>query len=188
MRRQRFAGCARSPRAPGAGIPRRAGEPAGRLEPATIAHFEPTPKPPDASKPYVVWTSAPPEKATPTGSGGVSARILTPRGYAGAGARAGLAWPLLRGRAPPRSRWVRRSKGPEHPPDPLPERTRGTAAAARAVRRPCAQHAQVLTIHRQNQIEALEVAGFHNARAQRREVISTAGGSLPVRASGGSPT
>jgi hypothetical protein len=39
------------------------GEPAGRLEPATIAHFEPTPKPPDASKPYVVWTSAPPEKS-----------------------------------------------------------------------------------------------------------------------------
>jgi len=37
------------------------GEPAARHEPATIAHFEPTPKP-DANKPYVVWTSAPPEK------------------------------------------------------------------------------------------------------------------------------
>src|SRR6267143_1601037 len=49
----------------------------------------------------------------------------------------------------------------------------------RVRRRAPAQHAQVLTIHRQNQIEALEVAGFHNARAQRREVISTAGGSLP---------
>jgi hypothetical protein len=36
------------------------GESPGRLEPATIAHFEPTPKPPDANKPYVVWTSAPP--------------------------------------------------------------------------------------------------------------------------------
>src|ERR1700686_3942287 len=46
----------------------------------------------------------------------------------------------------------------------------------RVRRRVPAQRAQVLTIHRQNQIEALEVAGFHNARAQRREVVSTAGG------------
>jgi hypothetical protein len=38
------------------------GEPAARHEPATIAHFEPTPKP-DTNKPYVVWTSAPPEKS-----------------------------------------------------------------------------------------------------------------------------
>jgi hypothetical protein len=37
-------------------------EPAPRHEPATIAHFEPTPKP-DANTPYVVWTSAPPEKS-----------------------------------------------------------------------------------------------------------------------------
>jgi ribonuclease E len=36
-------------------------EPAARHEPATIAHFEPTPKP-DSNTPYVVWTSAPPEK------------------------------------------------------------------------------------------------------------------------------
>jgi ribonuclease E len=37
-------------------------EPAPRHEPATIAHFEPTPKP-DSNTPYVVWTSAPPEKS-----------------------------------------------------------------------------------------------------------------------------
>jgi hypothetical protein len=37
-------------------------EPAARHEPATIAHFEPTPKP-DSNTPYVVWTSAPPEKS-----------------------------------------------------------------------------------------------------------------------------
>jgi ribonuclease E len=37
-------------------------EPPARHEPATIAHFEPTPKP-DSNTPYVVWTSAPPEKS-----------------------------------------------------------------------------------------------------------------------------
>jgi ribonuclease E len=37
-------------------------------EPAPLAHFEPTPKP-DAGKPYVVWSSAPPQKE-PGGTGG----------------------------------------------------------------------------------------------------------------------
>jgi ribonuclease E len=37
-------------------------EPPARHDPVTIAHFEPTPKP-DTNKPYVVWTSAPPEKS-----------------------------------------------------------------------------------------------------------------------------
>jgi hypothetical protein len=37
-------------------------------EPAPLAHFEPTPKP-DPGKPYVVWSSAPPQKE-PGGTGG----------------------------------------------------------------------------------------------------------------------
>src|ERR1700694_4341886 len=55
----------------------------------------------------------------------------------------------------------------------------------RVRRRVPAQYAQVLTIHRQNQIEALEVARFHHARAQRREVVSTAGGGAPGGRAGG---
>lgn len=38
-------------------------EPPVPHEPAPIAHFEPSPKP-DPSKPYVVWSSAPPDKST----------------------------------------------------------------------------------------------------------------------------
>lgn len=38
-------------------------------EPAPLAHFEPTPKP-DAGKPYVVWSSAPPQQKEPGGTGG----------------------------------------------------------------------------------------------------------------------
>ena len=37
-------------------------EPPVPHEPAPIAHFEPSPKP-DPSKPYVVWSSAPPDKS-----------------------------------------------------------------------------------------------------------------------------
>ena len=38
-------------------------EPPVPHEPAPLAHFEPSPKP-DPSKPYVVWSSAPPDKST----------------------------------------------------------------------------------------------------------------------------
>jgi ribonuclease E len=41
-------------------------EPAARHEP--IAHFEPTPKADAPNKPYVVWSSAPPEKSTERGT------------------------------------------------------------------------------------------------------------------------
>ena len=49
----------------------------------------------------------------------------------------------------------------------------------RGRRRAPAQHLKVVTIHRQNQVEALEVTGFDDARAQRREVVAAAGGRLP---------
>jgi hypothetical protein len=38
-------------------------EPPVPHEPAPIAHFEPSPKP-DPGKPYVVWSSAPPDKSS----------------------------------------------------------------------------------------------------------------------------
>lgn len=37
-------------------------EPNAPHEPAPIAHFEPSPKP-EPNKPYVVWSSAPPDKS-----------------------------------------------------------------------------------------------------------------------------
>jgi hypothetical protein len=40
------------------------------------------------------------------------------------------------------------------------------------------QHAQVLPVHRQNQIETLEICRLYHPRAQRRQIVATARGRL----------
>src|SRR5207302_8924327 len=50
------------------------------------------------------------------------------------------------------------------------------------------QHPVDLAVHRQYQIEALEVGRLHDARARRREVVAAAGAGLASARVGGSPT